>query len=85
MTLRPLNFRKIAKRLIELGYHPVRQSGSHVIFKHKDGRIIVVPNHPGEKIGRGLLRKTFYGEDLFRLGIYLSYFLPSINNLLVIF
>lgn len=63
MTLRPLSFRKIAKRLEELGYHPVRQSGSHVIFKHKDGRITVVPNHPGEKIGRGLLRKILRDID----------------------
>ncbi len=64
MTLRPLSYQKVAKRLGELGYHPVRQSGSHVIFKQSDGRITVVPNHPGEKIGRGLLRKILRDIDI---------------------
>ena len=54
MTLRPLNYRKVAKRLGELRFQPVRQSGSHIIFKHTDGRMTVVSNHPGEDIGRGL-------------------------------
>ena len=26
-------------------------------FKHPDGRTTVVPNHPGEKLDRGLLSK----------------------------
>lgn len=64
MTLRPLSYRKVAKRLGELEYHPVRQSGSHIIFKHTDGRITVVPNHPGEDIGRGLLRKILRDIDI---------------------
>ncbi len=39
MTLRPLSYRKVAKRLGELGFHPVRQSGSHVVFKNSDGHM----------------------------------------------
>jgi predicted RNA binding protein YcfA (HicA-like mRNA interferase family) len=35
----------------------VRQRGSHVILKHPDGRVTVVPVHSGEDIGRGLLSK----------------------------
>lgn len=64
MKLKPLSYRKVAKRLGELGYHPVRQSGSHVIFKNINGNITVVPNHPGEKIGRGLLRKILRDIDV---------------------
>lgn len=64
MTLGPLSYRKVAKRLGELGFHPVRQSGSHVIFKHANGRMTVVPNHPGEDIGRGLLRKIIKDIDI---------------------
>jgi len=64
MTLRPLSYRRVAKRLEELKFHPVRQSGSHIIFKHTDGRMTVVPNHPGEKIGRGLLRKIIRDVDI---------------------
>ena len=64
MTLRPLSYQKVAKRLGELGFHPVRQSGSHIIFKHTNGRMTVVPNHPGEKIRRGLLRKIIKDIDI---------------------
>lgn len=28
-----------------------------MVYKHNDGRNIVIPNHPGEKIGTGLLLK----------------------------
>ncbi|MHB8605027.1 MAG: type II toxin-antitoxin system HicA family toxin [Thermoplasmatota archaeon] len=54
--LRPLPFRKIASALERLGFRPVRQRGSHVIFMHADGRVAVVPRHDREDIGRGFLR-----------------------------
>ncbi|MFQ5981183.1 MAG: type II toxin-antitoxin system HicA family toxin [Candidatus Heimdallarchaeota archaeon] len=57
MKLRPLPYRRVAKRLREMGFQPIRQTGSHVMFEHADGRKTVVPKHPGEEIGRGLLRK----------------------------
>lgn len=28
-----------------------------MFFRHPDGRTTVVPNHPGEKLDRGLLNK----------------------------
>lgn len=31
--------------------------GSHVRFKHPDGRITVVPVHNNEDLGKGLLRE----------------------------
>lgn len=40
------------------GFVPVRQSGSHVILHHADGRRTTVPVHAGRTLGRGLLRKT---------------------------
>lgn len=57
MSLRPLPARKIIKALEKIGFKPVRQRGSHVILKHADGRVTVVPVHKGEQIGRGLLSK----------------------------
>jgi len=45
------------KILIKFGFEIIRQSGSHVFLKNKDGRTTVVPNHPGEKLDRGLLNK----------------------------
>ncbi len=52
--LRAMALKKI---LEQLGFELVRQRGSHMLFLHKDGRTTVIPNHPGEKIRRGLLVK----------------------------
>ncbi len=48
---------QLAKIIQKLGFEFIRQTGSHMFFKHKDGRSTVIPNHPGEKIGPGLLLK----------------------------
>ncbi|MFA5276674.1 MAG: type II toxin-antitoxin system HicA family toxin [Candidatus Omnitrophota bacterium] len=43
-------------RIIEkLGFVAIRQKGSHIFFRHPDGRSTVIPFHKGEDIGRGLL------------------------------
>jgi predicted RNA binding protein YcfA (HicA-like mRNA interferase family) len=51
---------------VRLGFKPVRQRGSHVILKREDGKVIVVPVHGGEEIGRGLLSKIIKDADLTR-------------------
>jgi len=53
-----ISAKELAKILDKLGFKFIRQEGSHTLFKHSDGRMTVVPNHPGENIGRGLLLKT---------------------------
>ena len=55
--LRPFPAEKVIKALNKIGFEVSRQRGSHVILKNKEGTIIVVPNHQGEEIGRGLLMK----------------------------
>jgi len=57
VSLRPVPARKVIKLLNKVGFQTIRQRGSHVILKHPDGRVTVVPIHPGEDIGRGLLSK----------------------------
>lgn len=54
--LRPLPFRKVRKGPRSLGFEPVRQRGSHVTFRHADGRSVTVPNHPGKDVAAGTLR-----------------------------
>lgn len=49
--------RDIAKVLDKLGFEFKRQKGSHMFFEHPDGRTTVIPNHPGERVDRGLLNK----------------------------
>lgn len=48
---------ELIKILKKFGFNIIRQSGSHVFLRHKDGRTTIIPNHPGEKIDRGLLNK----------------------------
>jgi predicted RNA binding protein YcfA (HicA-like mRNA interferase family) len=49
--------KEIIKVLEKLGFEFKRQRGSHMFFGHPDGRTTVIPNHPGEKVDRGLLNK----------------------------
>ena len=47
---------RLIKVLIKLRFKKIRQEGSHIFFKHLDGRTTVIPLHQGKDIGRGLLR-----------------------------
>lgn len=64
MSLKPLPARKVIAILVKIGFKVVRQRGSHAVLKHSDGRITVVPVHPEEKIGRGLLLKIIKDAKL---------------------
>ena len=57
MSLKPQPAKKIIKLLSTLGFVVVRKRGSHVVMKHSDGRITVIPVHAGDEISRGLLMK----------------------------
>jgi predicted RNA binding protein YcfA (HicA-like mRNA interferase family) len=46
------------------GFVSVRQSGSHVILRHADGRRLTVPVHAGRDLGRGLLRQIMRDANL---------------------
>jgi len=43
--------------LKSLGFEQVRQKGSHKFFRHPDGRTATVPDHKGEDLGRGIVKK----------------------------
>jgi len=42
----------------------IRQKGSHARLKHPDGRVVTVPIHAGQDVGRGLLRKILRDADI---------------------
>ena len=52
-----LNAIQLSKILKKMGFEFIRQEGSHMFFRHADGRTTVIPNHPGEEIGPCLLLK----------------------------
>jgi predicted RNA binding protein YcfA (HicA-like mRNA interferase family) len=64
VSLKPLPARKVLNILSVLGFKIVRKRGSHVVLKHSDGRITVVPVHATENIGPGLLLKIIKDAKL---------------------
>ena len=52
-----LDFRQVDKVLRYLGFMQTRQKGSHVFYRHPDGRTTTVPYHKSRDISRPLLRE----------------------------
>lgn len=52
-----LTAKELSKIIKKLGFEFIRQEGSHMFFRNGGGRTTVIPNHPGEEIGTGLLNK----------------------------
>ncbi len=40
-----------------MGFQIIRQKGSHIFYKHEDGRYTTLPHHPGRDLGRPLIHK----------------------------
>ena len=47
----------LEKLLFQLGFSRVRQKGSHVFYRHSDGRTTTIPFHVGKDLPRPLLRE----------------------------
>jgi len=55
--LTPANANEVIRVLEKLGFDSIRQSGSHAIYHHPDGRWTTVPIHGGKDLSKGILRK----------------------------
>ncbi|MCC7355182.1 MAG: type II toxin-antitoxin system HicA family toxin [Anaerolineae bacterium] len=65
MTRLPIvNFVAMDRVLRRLGFAAVRQKGSHVFYRHPDGRTTTVPNHRGRDLARPLLREILREIEL---------------------
>ena len=53
----PISPKNLEKKIIKLGFSPVRQKGSHVFYRHPDGRTTTIPFHGNYDIGPILLGK----------------------------
>jgi len=49
--------KNLEEKLLELGFKPLRQKGSHVFYHHPDGRSTAIPFHGSCDIGPVLLNK----------------------------
>ena len=58
MTRLPiLTAKRLEEVLLSLGFQRVRQKGSHVFYRHTDGRTTTIPHHRGRDLARPLLRE----------------------------
>ena len=65
MTRLPiLDAKKVEKLLMNLGFERVRQKGSHVFYRHPDGRTTTLPHHRGRDLARPLLREILREIEL---------------------
>ena len=55
--LQIIDARKMEKLLFSMGFEKVRQKGSHVFYRHPDGRTTTVPHHGGRVLARSLIRE----------------------------
>lgn len=61
----PIKPKHLAALLVKLGFEERDAEGSHVLFKHPDGRTTTVAMKSKE-ISRGLLRKILHDIDVSR-------------------
>ncbi len=52
-----LTGKELAKVAEKLGFIYSHTTGSHMVYKHFDGRRTTIPHHAGEELGPGLLNK----------------------------
>ena len=58
MSKLPLIDSKIfEKLLLKQGFEIKRQKGSHVFYRHTDGRYTTLPHHGGRDLSRSLIRE----------------------------
>ena len=58
------NARQVISVLMGHGFAVDRQSGSHTLFIHPDGRRTTVPIHGKRDLGKGLLRRIMRDAEL---------------------
>jgi len=56
--LRVVNAKALEKILFKMGFYMVRQKGSHIFYRHPDGRYTTIPHPSGVDISRPLLRSV---------------------------
>jgi len=66
--------KELCKIIERFGFIYSHTTGSHRVYKHHDGRIVVIPCHSGEQLGPGLINKIIRKD----LGILKEEFLEKI-------
>lgn len=62
--IRPLKPDELIRALEKIGFQRIRQSGSHAVYRHPDGRWATVPIHKSKEIAKGLVHKILKDAQL---------------------
>ncbi len=62
--LQIIDAKKMDKLLFKLGFRKVRQKGSHVFYRHPDGRTTTVPHHSSRDLARPLIKEILREIEL---------------------
>ena len=66
----PYSAREVLAKLLRAGFVDIRQTGSHKVLRHPDGRQTYVAMHPGTLPSgtfRKILKQAVLSEEQFRL------------------
>jgi len=55
--IKPLKPDEFRKAIEKLGFKQIRSKGSHVVYRHEDGRWITIPTIKAENLPKGLFIK----------------------------
>jgi predicted RNA binding protein YcfA (HicA-like mRNA interferase family) len=55
---------EVVRVLEKAGFSLIRQSGSHAVYRHSDGRWTTVPVHSGKDVAKGTLSKILKAAGL---------------------
>jgi len=66
MRLLPISGKRMCRILELAGFKRIGQRGSHVRYRHPDGRTTVVPVHDDEELGIGLLQEILNQTQITR-------------------
>lgn len=69
-----LSGKELARVIEKFGFVHDHTTGSHMAYKHPDGRRTIIPHHAGEEIGPGLLIKIIKKD----LGVTREEFLKNL-------
>jgi len=70
-----INSKKFEKLLLSIGFRAVRQKGSHIFYKHNDGRYTTLPHHKYD------LSRPLIHEILREINITTEEFIENLNEL----
>lgn len=63
-NLRPLKPKELTRAIVKLGFHLIRQKGSHAVYRHDEGRWVTIHMHSGKDLSKGFIYKILKDAKL---------------------